>query len=610
MFHLSFLLFLGSPGFIQAQTDEYRSPEKVETWMKQTVASHPGAASSRVIATSPGERPVYLLEIGNETGSDEKTHPSVFVGANFEGTRPLATEGAIYLAELILSEPAHYDSLNWYIVPVGNPDAAVRYFSEPLQEDSRNDVPTNDDRDDLTDEDGPDDLNGDGLITQLRVIDPDGTWIISEDDPRLMRKADPEKGEKGVYKQFSEGIDNDGDGEYNEDGAGGTNVNLNFPFLFQNFTESGGIYPGSAPESYGVMKYVFSHPDIAMIFSFGSTNFCMVPPKGGRKGEADLNRIRLTDRQARRFNLDPSRTYTLDELVKAVRATVRGEDMDESDVARFLGLGAILNPQEGDLIFYRKYAKEFREYLKAQGISPARFEPQAAPEGSMELWGYFQVGVPVFSMDLWGIPDPHADTLKTGYAGNENKKGEGTRGPEGLEKEMAMLAFSDSSLDKLGFVEWAPYDHPSLGKVEIGGFVPFLSTTPPYSCVDSILTQQVPWVLKLAGELPDLHICDTKVTDLGKGVFQLEVWVENRAYIPFPTAMGKINRQPAPAVLILEGDQTELLSGYKRTAVQSVAGMSKVKLKWVIQTDGPEEIELLLESKNAGRDKKSITIGG
>jgi hypothetical protein len=603
------ILLLAIPGFVQAQTNGYRSPESVGKWAQETVAAHQGKARLEVIANSPGGRPVYLLEIGNEIGSQDKLNPSIFVGSNLEGTRPLATEAAIFLAEMILDDPSHYDSLNWYIIPVGNPDAADHYFQKPLYEETRNDLPTNDDRDESTDEDGVNDLNQDGWITQMRVKDPDGIWIQSEEDPRLMRKADPEKGEKGVYKLFTEGTDEDGDGLYNEDGPGGTNVNLNFPFLFQNFTETGGKYAGSTPESYAVMEFVFSHPDIAMIFSFGSTNFCLTPPKGGRKGEADLNRIRVTERQARMFDLDPSRTYSMNELLTIVRAAYPGEQFDESDIAGFLGLGAAVNPQEGDLVFYKKYAEEFKSYLKDLNVVTERFEPGPAAEGSMELWGYFHVGVPVFSMDLWGVPKPAGDTASQKRPGPQKNSDE-TEETGGLDKELAILSYSDSVLNKQGFVAWQYYDHPSLGQVEIGGFVPYVSTVPPYSQVESILANQVPWVLNLAGELPTLHIYDAKVLSLGEGVFQLEVWVENRSFIPFPTAMGNRNKQPAPAVLILEGDNVNLLSGNKRTPVRSVKGMSRVKLKWVLQTDNAVDINLSLESKTTGRDHQSIKIGG
>jgi hypothetical protein len=613
-FLLHFLLllaFLVNPEFSRAQSSAYKTPDQLLSWIKQMEKNHPGVVSSTILANSPGDRPLHLIRIGKAPKANQQANPSIFVGANFEGNRPLATEGAIFLAETILADPANFESLNWYIVPMGNPDAAAKFFDLPLFEDSRNDHPTNDDKDDLTDEDGVNDLNGDGWITKMRVIHPDGEWITSETDPRLMRKADPKKGEQGVYQIYTEGNDDDGDGLYNEDGPGGTNVGINFPQLFKHHTADGGKFPGSTPESYAIMKFVFDHPDIAMIVSFGSTNWCYTPPKGGRKGEADLNSIRISERQARYINADPKKAYSLAELVEIFNADNPQANMDESRMMGMLGLGAALNPQAGDLLFYEKYAKAYKSFLEEQGpegeqIEPAqagagssessleekgitgeRIDPAPAKDGSFELWGYFQVGVPVFSMDLWGVSKTDSGSV-----------------------EEAMLAYVDSQLENSGFVEWVPYEHPTLGAVEIGGFVPYSCTTPPYEWADSLLNLQVPWILKLAGELPDLHIYETLTTAKGNGIYQLDIWIENRAFIPFPTDMGSRNRQPAPAVLTLEGEQVEFISGYKRTPISRVGGKSRVKTTLIIQMEKPGNIILKLESKTAGHDLQTIKIGG
>ncbi|MDF1574559.1 MAG: M14 family zinc carboxypeptidase [Bacteroidales bacterium] len=555
--------------------------------MEQIQKKHPEMVSILHLTSTPGGRPLYMIQIGNRHEKTRAENPSIFVAANLEGNRPLATEGAVFLAETLLSDPVHTDSLNWYILPLGNPDAASGFFESPLAEDSRNDLPTNDDMDDLTDEDGVNDLNGDGWITKMRQVHPDGEWIISDTDPRLMQKADPKKGEQGVYKLYSEGTDGDGDGKYNEDGPGGTNVGLNFPQLFKHYTSDGGLFPGSSPEAYALMKFVFEHPGIAMIVSFGSTNWCYKPPIGGRKGEKDLNKIRLTERQARQFSLDQNRTYSLTELLEILKSGNPQMQMDESALAGYLGLGAALNPQEGDLLFYEKYAEAYKSYLKEQGAGQERTDPAPAKDGSLELWGYFQVGVPVFSLDLWGLSKIDSANL-----------------------EETLLAYSDSQPGQRGFVEWEPFDHPSLGSVEIGGFIPYLETTPPYEWTDSLLNLHIPWILKLAGELPDLHIYEVRTTSKGKGIYQLDIWIENRAFIPFPTNMGNRNRQPAPAVLSLEGEALEFISGYPRIPIGRVDGNSRVKTTWIIQMEKPGSINLKLESKTAGHDQLTINIGG
>ena len=59
-----------------------------------------------------------------------------------------------------------------------------------------------------------------------------------------MREGRSKKGEQGIYKLYTEGTDDDADGEYNEDGPGGTNVwILTSLILFKHFTASGGSYP-------------------------------------------------------------------------------------------------------------------------------------------------------------------------------------------------------------------------------------------------------------------------------------------------------------------------------------------------------------------------------
>ena len=114
IFSSGFFLILSIliPRFSLAQSTGYKNPDQVLSWIKQSEAKHPGVLTSINIASSPGNRPLQLIRIGKEAENDMPSRPSVFVGANFEGDRPLATEGAIFLAELILAEASHYDSLN------------------------------------------------------------------------------------------------------------------------------------------------------------------------------------------------------------------------------------------------------------------------------------------------------------------------------------------------------------------------------------------------------------------------------------------------------------------------------------------------------------------
>jgi hypothetical protein len=296
---------------LQAQSESYPGPADINRSLRSLQKNSASVSTIKVLATSPGKQEVLLMEIGNETAAREKRNPAILVAGNLEGDRPLASLAALRLAERILDDPRLYEVTTWYIIPAGNPDAFQGYSAGPVYERTRNGSAWNDDVDELTDEDGFNDLDGDGLITGMRVKHPEGEWIPVEDEPRLMRKADRQKGEQGIYRIYKEGIDDDADGQYNEDGPGGTNVNLNFPHLFSPLDPETGLYPGSSPEALAIMEFAFDHPEIAMTFAFGATNFCHTPPRGGRKGEVDMNRITVPERYAEMMGADPGKTYTM-----------------------------------------------------------------------------------------------------------------------------------------------------------------------------------------------------------------------------------------------------------------------------------------------------------
>ncbi len=227
----------------------------------------------------------------------------------------------------------------------------------------------------------------------MRVKAHDGTWVPVEGEPRLMRRADAIKGEKGIYKLYTEGIDDDGDGQYNEDTPGGTNVNINFPHLFKSFGKRSGLYPGSTPESEALLKFAFAHPELAMVLSFGTTNYLLAPPQGGRKGSMDTENIRIPVEIGTAMGIDVSRTYTMDEIIEFVQPMMPpGMTADESMIASFLGLGAVVNPMQEDLAFYNEISSDYKEYLKKKGLTEERFDPAQPEEGSFEMWAYYHSG--------------------------------------------------------------------------------------------------------------------------------------------------------------------------------------------------------------------------
>jgi hypothetical protein len=651
------LLMHGFSSFAQ-----YSTPNELLKEFQELSKQHPERVSLHEIAESPGGHTVVVVEIGTEVKQPNKVKPAILVIANPEGINPLSSRASLLLAKQLVSNDKHL-AHSWYILPSLNPDAHSRYFDKVKWENPRNALAVNDDMDEAIDEDGPNDLNGDGLITSMRVADPQGEWVADETDPRLMRKANAAKGEKGVYSLYTEGFDADGDGKYNEDPLGGVNTGINFPHLFIPYTPTGGAWPGSTPEVYGVMKYIFSHPEIAATFTFGSTNFCLTPPQGGRKGSVDLDNISIPDNFAEMFGAEKGRKYSMDEIIEMAQPMVpSGVELTPAMVASFLGLGAVVNPLPDDLAWYTELAEQYSEYLKGIGFSSDRLDAERAKDGSFELWSYYHLGVPTFSLNFFTLPKVKADKeegsgisldqlekmskeefialgeekisaflaennapeqfdakrligmLNSGQFTTKQMAGMMRNTPkpkpagEVDPKLKALVAYSDGVLSGKGYVNWQPYEHPTLGRVEIGGAAPFAHSTPPAEHADSLISLQLPWIFTLAQKLPNLQIAEHKVKSLGSGVYSIDIWVENKNYLPFPTAMGKRNNQPAPAVLILEADGLEILDGLMRTPITAVDGLKSVKLSYVVRVGKENSIRAKLQSKSAGNDARLIKL--
>lgn len=661
-------LFLSLTGMAYAKdkntfnVNAYHTPDEIAKELKQLAKANPAIALLHPLAVSPGGKTISILEIGPQVKQKKKTLPAILVAANMEGTIPIASEASLYLARSIVKQAEVRKDKTWYILALGNPDAAARYFQKPLRFDSRNNKPHNDDMDDRVDEDGVEDLDGNGLVTMMRIKHPEGKWLPLPGEPRLMKKADWTKGEKGIYKLYTEGIDNDKDGKYNEDGPGGVNIALNFPHLFKFFTKSAGRWAGSETETFNLFKFVFQHPEIAMTMYFGQTNFCFAPPKGGRKSTADFSKIKVPERIAKMMGFDPKKTYSMEEIIEKAKDIVpEGMEITENMVASFFGLGAAVNPNQKDLQFYNALSEKYKEFLKKNKLDGKRLDPARAKDGSFELWAYYHLGLPSFSMDFWTLPK--VEEKKKGPAITPEKlekmtneeflalgeekidaflKASGAptnikakmiigmvkggqmdtkrmaammkqmpkpKSKEGADpKEKALLAFSDKQLEGKGFVKWKAFNHPTLGQVEIGGAVPFTYNTPPAHMLEGLLTGQVPWIFELVKKLPRIKIARTKVKALGSGVYRIKAWVENSGLLPYPTAMGQRNERITPVVVSLKGGNFKIIEGKKRSLIKSIGGHSSASVEWLVLASQPGTLKVTAFTDIAWSDSKSVTL--
>ncbi|MCY1518206.1 hypothetical protein D9M68_529150 [compost metagenome] len=165
-----------------------------------------------------------------------------------------------------------------------SPDATEQYFAKIKSARSGNANPTDDDRDGKVNEDGADDLDGNGKITWMRILDPTGKFKLNSDDPRSLLAIDASKGDVGKYVLLPEGIDNDKDGDFNEDGEGGIHFNKNSSYNFKPFVAGAGEYAVSEKENRAMFDFLFDAFNVYAVVTFGPVNNLSTPVQFNPQG--------------------------------------------------------------------------------------------------------------------------------------------------------------------------------------------------------------------------------------------------------------------------------------------------------------------------------------
>jgi len=252
-----------------ADFTKYHDAAEAASFLRQIEQKYPDLARVSAIGKSFKGQDLLVIELTSRKNKAPGDKPGYYIDGGVHSGELTGSEMVLYLiwhyATNYGKDPAVtelLDTRTLYLRPKFNPDGSDYALKNP--DNLRSTVrPWDDDGDGLFDEDKADDLDGDGATTQMRVKSPSGTFRISKDDPRIMvpRAAGETGGE--YYLVLTEGIDNDGDGSFNEDGVGGIDMNRNFPRTWAlPYLQSGaGTFPLSEPETRATLDFIVAHPN-------------------------------------------------------------------------------------------------------------------------------------------------------------------------------------------------------------------------------------------------------------------------------------------------------------------------------------------------------------
>jgi hypothetical protein len=599
---------------------EYPTNTALEQQLKKLQRSHERLVRLQSIVKTVATNDVWFLEIGAGNDGDRTMRPAFLLVAGIEGNDLAGTVSAVAWLEQLASGYATneaikklLDTTTIYVFPRLNPDATQRFFATPKLELAVNGSPVDDDHDGLSDEDGPDDLDSDGLITWMRVKDPTGEYILDPKEPRLLIKADRAKGEKGEWRLLTEGRDNDGDEQWNEDGPGGVNFNRNFPYNYRYFGNDAGRHQVSEPETRALADFIVEHPNVGIAFTFGAADNLVALPRaasgGGGAAPGEAGSVAASEEGEGRGGRRPATGVGADdmpyyrELGKAFR--------DALGLKRELGASSESGTFSDWMYFHRG-----RLSVAAKPWSPALQLELAKPAASTEQKKEGEEAKP----DEAKKDDPEAKPQPARPA-PEGRRGRGAAAPSSSapaaastsassEEDRNFLKWLDTNAPN-SFVAWKAFDHPDFpGKtVEIGGFAPFAKTNPSEKLLDALAAKHARFLTELAGKLPRVGIRKSEVKHLGESVYDITVQVENTGYLPTVLAHGVTTREVHPTRVILKVDDQAILSGRRTVALGPIEGSGGMReVRWIVLAKGQSKLEVEVVSMLAGTVNASIDL--
>ena len=460
---------------------QYLTFAEVESQLQAWAASHADVCKLHVIGSSLEGRPLYVLAIGDESA------PAVWIDANMHATEVAGTNVALGLAEAFLAlrrgESATAFGLaetlgsrlrtaTAFIMPRMSPDGAEAILTTGRYVRS---VPRHPDPQGRAPRWTAHDVNGDGKALVMRREDPCGEFVALADAPHVLvprKLEDPGP----YYALYPEGTIEHYDGftipEPHFLADSRTDLNRNFPYSWMPEADQigAGTHATSEPESRAVVEFVEKHPNLYAWLNLHCFGGVYLRPLGD------------------------------------------GPDskMNQSDLAIFKEMG--------------EFATKVSGYPMVSGFEEFLYEPEKPLKGDLSDWAYQHRGTFAYVCELWDLAKQVGIEVRRPFIQTYDKV---TR-----EDLLKIVAWDREHNQSRVFGPWEAFDHPQLGRVEVGGLDPrFGIWNPPPERLDETVRAQTTAFLRVAAMLPDVHARVESVRALGGDVHAVEVVVENRGYL-------------------------------------------------------------------------------
>jgi hypothetical protein len=551
------------------EIQQYPDYQNLTRILEKLYLSNPNLIRLTSIGKSSSGRDLWLVKMTNFSFGTDLSKPAYWVDGGFHARELVGCDAALQLIIYLLENQNSADIASllrervFYILPRVDVDGAEQVLKTPFRNirSSRFEY-SSETYNGLY----PLDIDGDGRILQMRVVDAQGRWKVSLEDPRLLVPRLPDDEGDLYYSVYMEGIIHDFDG-YTISKTDPLLVDFNRLFPSKNFSMNSDTLNNdflSEPETIAIANFIASHSNIYAGVSYHTPGGIILYP------------------------------YAIQSK----------NSMNQCDLAVYRAIG--------------KRGTTITGY-PAMPIGEIYADFSQGMHGLFIEWLYDFFGVYAFMIEMWnplqeaGI---EASWSSTWFSSHDEAD------------DLKLLQWSDNQLAGQGFIEWYSFNHPQLGEVELGGWdVLFSLFNPPKHLVAKVIAPCTKFIISHAKMGSLIEIKSFHVKAQKNDIYDLEAIIVNTGYLPSYTSFqglesGKI--QPIsvqlllpPNSIILCGNKFQLIGHLNgRANEESPWGFSPTTtsndylkvIRWKIKVNNSGICRIELKSQQSGYKNAEISV--
>jgi murein tripeptide amidase MpaA len=551
----------------QVRFDTYYRYDELTRILHAFAEEYPHLVRIESIGKSYEGRDIWLLTVTNfATGSaDEK--PALWVDGNIHASEVSPSSACLYLLHRLTREYGSHEKITrcldtraFYVCPRVNPDGAEWALADKPKIIRSSTRPYPYDEDPIG---GlvTEDIDGDGRMLMMRIPDPNGNWKKHPDEPRLMIRRDPDETGGEYYRILPEGrFDEPFDPAILtiQPKKEGLDLNRNFPAHWrQEYEQDGaGPYPTSEPEVRAIVDFIAKHPNITGGVTFHTWSGVLLRP----------------------YSHQPDDAFPAEDLWTYQKIGAKGT--------------------------------EITGYPNISVYHDFKYHPKEYISGVFDDWMYDHMGVFAWTVEIWS---PQRQAGITDYKFIDWYR------EHPVEDDLKLLKWSDEALGGRGYVDWYPFEHPQLGRVELGGWdMLYAWRNPPPEFLEKEVALFPDWLVWHLLISPKLAVYEATVEPLGDALYKVRLVVQNTGWLPTYITKKALEKKlvrgviaeielPDGATLQLGKPREELGQLEGRAYKPSAANVwnadptdDRAKVEWVVHAPQGGTVRLTARHERAG----------